>query len=172
MGAGQIGRVVARRLRGFEVDLLYYDPVRLAPADEEPLGLTFCAADELFSRFDIVTLHTPANASTHHLINERTIGLMKREAILINCARGDLIDEQALYRALRDHRIFAAGLDTFEEEPPDSGNPLFGLPNVVLSPHSAGPTWESWPKRFRNIWDNIARVARGEAPLWIVPELR
>ncbi|HEX2171838.1 MAG TPA: 2-hydroxyacid dehydrogenase [Dehalococcoidia bacterium] len=172
VGAGQIGRIVARRLAGFEAELLYYDPVRLPAADEQALDLTYCELDDLLRRSDIITLHAPANASTHHLINERTIGLMKREAIIVNCARGELIDEKALYQALRDQRIFAAGLDTFEQEPPDPNNPLFTLPNVVLSPHSAGPTWESWPKRFGNSFANIQRVARGEPPLWVVPELR
>jgi phosphoglycerate dehydrogenase-like enzyme len=97
---------------------------------------------------------------------------MKREAIVINTARGELVDDAALYRALRDGRIWAAGLDAFDPEPPDPKNPLFTLPNVVLSPHAAGPTWESWPKRFGNSYANIQRVARGEAPLWVVPELR
>ena len=97
---------------------------------------------------------------------------MKREAILINTARGELIDEAALYRALREGRIWAAGLDTFDQEPPDPKHPIFTLPNVVLSPHAAGPTWESWPKRFGHSYANIQRVARGEAPLWVVPELR
>lgn len=172
VGAGQIGRIVARRLSGWEVELLYSDPVRLSPEQEQELKLTYSALDDLFRRSDIITLHAPANESTHHLINERTIGLMKREAIIVNCARGELIDEKALYQALRDKRIFSAGLDTFEQEPPDPANPLFTLPNVVLSPHSAGPTWESWPKRFGNSFANIERVARGEAPLWVVPELR
>ena len=98
--------------------------------------------------------------------------MMKRDAIVINTARGELIDEAALYRALKDGRIWAAGLDAFDREPPDPKNPLFTLPNVVLSPHAAGPTWESWPKRFGNAYANIQRVAKGEPPLWVVPELR
>ena len=69
-------------------------------------------------------------------------------------------------------RIFAAGLDTYDPEPPQANNPLFALPNIVLTPHAAGPTWESWPKRFGNSYDNVERVARGEKPLWVVPELR
>lgn len=172
VGAGMIGRTVARRLAGFEVELLYTDPVRLSPDEEGALNLSYCELDDLLQRSDVVTLHAPANASTHHLMNERTLGLMKRDAILVNCARGELVDEKALYEALKNNRILAAGLDTFEQEPPDPKNPLFTLPNIVLSPHSAGPTWESWPKRFGNSFANIQRVARGEAPLWVVPELR
>jgi glyoxylate reductase/D-3-phosphoglycerate dehydrogenase len=106
------------------------------------------------------------------MICERTLALMRRDAILINTARGELIDEAALYKALREERIFAAGLDTFDQEPPDPQNPLFTLQNVVLSPHAAGPTWESWPKRFGHSFANIERVARGEPPLWVIPELR
>ena len=126
----------------------------------------------LLREADVVTLHAPYNASTRHLITDRTLGLMKRDAILINTARGELVDDDALHRALTEGRLWAAGLDAFYPEPPDPKNPLLTLPNVVLSPHAAGPTWESWPKRFGNSYANIQRVARGEPPLWVVPELR
>lgn len=172
IGAGMIGRTLARRLAGFEVNLIYYDPVRPAPEEDAILGLHYRELDDLLREADVVTLHAPSNASTHHMIGARTLGLMKRDAILINTARGELVDEAALHRALSDGRIFAAGLDTFEAEPPDPKNPLFSLENIVLSPHAAGPTWESWPKRFGNAYANVQRVARGEAPLWVVPELR
>ncbi len=172
IGAGMIGKTIARRLSGFEVELLYYDPVRLSAEDATRLRMTYCERDELFRRSDVVTLHAPANESSHHMICERTLALMRRDAILINTARGELIDEAALYKALREERIFAAGLDTFDQEPPDPQNPLFTLQNVVLSPHAAGPTWESWPKRFGHSFANIERVARGEPPLWVIPELR
>ncbi len=172
VGAGMIGRTIARRLSGFEVELLYHDPVRLPAEDEAKLKMTYRDLDDLLRQSDVVSLHAPNNASTHRMICDRTLALMKREAILINTARGELIDEAALYRALQDGRIWAAGLDAFDKEPPDPQNPLFTLPNIVLSPHAAGPTWESWPKRFGNSYANIQRVARGEAPLWVVPELR
>ena len=97
---------------------------------------------------------------------------MKPTAVLVNCARGELVDEAALHAALRDRTIAGAGLDTFEQEPPEPECPLFFLSNIVLTPHAAGPTWESWPKRYRNGFANIERVARGEPPQWIVPELR
>ena len=172
IGLGMIGRTLARRLSGFEVKLLYNDPVRPAPEEEAKLNVRYCGLDDLLRESDIVTLHAPADATTHHLICDRTLALMKREAILINCARGELVDEPALYRALAERRIAAAGLDTFDPEPPKPDNPFFKLPNVVLTPHAAGPTWESWPKRFGNSYANVQRVARGEAPLWVVPELR
>ena len=172
IGAGMIGKTIARRLSGFEVELLYYDPVRLSAEDASKLRMTYCERDDLFRKADVVTLHAPANPSSHHMICERTLALMKRDAIIINTARGELIDEAALHKSLRDGQIFAAGLDTFDQKPPDPKNPLFTLPNVVLSPHAAGPTWESWPKRFGHSFANIERVARGEPPLWVIPELR
>ena len=172
VGAGMIGRTLARRLSGFEVNLIYYDPVRLPAEDEARLAMRYRSLDDLLRESDVVSLHAPANASTRHMICERTLKMMKRDAIVINTARGELVDEAALYRALKDGTIWAAGLDAFDQEPPDPKNPLFTLPNVVLSPHAAGPTWESWPKRFGNAYANIQRVARGEAPLWVVPELR
>jgi len=172
VGAGMIGRTLARRLGGFEVNLLYCDPVRLGADEEAQLRMSHRSLDDLLRASDVVTLHAPYNASTRHLICERTLQLMKRDAILINTARGELVDDDALYRALRDGRLWAAGLDAFHPEPPDPKNPLLTLSNVVLSPHAAGPTWESWPKRFGNSYANIERVARGEPPLWVVPELR
>ncbi len=172
VGLGMIGKTLARRLAGFEVKLIYTDPVR--PTDEEAarLHVEYREPDDLFREADIVTLHAPFDASTHHMICERTIGLMKPEAILINCARGELVNEADLYTALQTKRIWAAGLDVFEQEPPNPKNPLFTLPNTVLSPHAAGPTWESWPKRWGNSYENVQRVAHGEKPLWVVPELR
>ena len=172
IGLGMIGKTLARRLSGFEVNLLYTDPVRPSAEEAARLNVTYRELDDLLRESDIVTLHAPFDATTHHMICDRSIALMKREAILINCARGELVDEAALYRALRERRIWGAGLDTYDPEPPQPGNPLFTLSNVVLTPHAAGPTWESWPKRFANSYANCERVARGEPPLWVVPELR
>jgi phosphoglycerate dehydrogenase-like enzyme len=172
IGLGMIGKTLARRLSGFEVKLLYTDPVRPTPEEAAKLDVTYCELDQLLRESDIVTLHAPFDATTHRMINDRTLQLMKRDAVLINCARGELVDEAALFRALKERRIWAAGLDTYDPEPPKSDNPFFTLPNVVLTPHAAGPTWESWPKRFANSYANVERVARGEKPLWVVPELR
>ncbi len=172
IGLGMIGKTLARRLSGFEVKLLYTDPVRPSPEEAAKLNVTYRELDDLLRESDIVTLHAPFDATTHRMINDRTLALMKRDAVLINCARGELVDEAALYRALHERRIWAAGLDTYDPEPPKPDNPLFTLPNIVLTPHAAGPTWESWPKRFANSYANCERVARGEKPLWVVPELR
>ena len=146
--------------------------MRPTPEEEKKLNVEFRELEDMLRESDIVTLHAPFDASTHHIINERTLKLMKPSAVLINCARGELVDEAALYRALKAGTLWAAGLDTYDPEPPKPDNPLFTLPNVVLTPHAAGPTWESWPKRFANSYENVQRVARGEKPLWVVPELR
>jgi phosphoglycerate dehydrogenase-like enzyme len=113
----------------------------------------------------------PLNASTRDMIAAEELALMKPLAILVNTARGPVIDETALYQALSAGRLFGAGLDVFEQEPPPSGNPLFALDNVVLTAHFAGPTWDNHVARFRNAFDNVERVERGEPPLWLLPEL-
>jgi phosphoglycerate dehydrogenase-like enzyme len=97
---------------------------------------------------------------------------MKPGAILINTCRGPVVDEAALYTALKGGQVAAAGLDVLVDEPPAKDHPLFHLPNVTLTPHSAGPTWENWTARFRNGFDNIQRVAAGRAPKWVIPELQ
>ncbi len=96
---------------------------------------------------------------------------MKPTAVIVNTARGGLVDERALVEALEQGRIGGAGLDVFSQEPPPADHPLFRIPNTVLSPHMAGPTWQSWPRRFANSFANIARVQRAEKPEWVVPEL-
>jgi phosphoglycerate dehydrogenase-like enzyme len=116
-------------------------------------------------------VHLPLNARARHLIDAESLSLMKPSAVLINTARGGLVDEEALANALRAGSILGAGLDVFNEEPPPLDHPLLGLSNVVLTPHTAGPTWQSYPRRFANCFANIQRVHRGEQPLWIVDEL-
>ena len=171
VGLGNIGKKVARRARAFETKVQYYDIRRLSEADEDALGVRFVLFDELLRTSDIVSLHVPLDDSTRNLIDARGLGLMRREAIIVNTCRGPVIDENALYDALKNNRIAGAGLDVMVEEPPKEGHPFFGLPTVTLTPHSAGPTWENWTARFRNGFDNIQRVAAGRAPLWVIPEL-
>jgi phosphoglycerate dehydrogenase-like enzyme len=151
--------------------LVYYDPYRLPPDRERELGVTYFPLDDVLRRSDVVTVHVPLSEQTHHLIDARALGLMKPSAVLVNTSRGELVDELALAAALREGRLAGAGLDVFAQEPPPADHPLFGVPNAVLTPHVAGPTWQSWPRRFANCFANIARVERGEAPQWVVPEL-
>jgi len=171
VGLGNIGKKVARRAKAFDTRVQYYDIRRLSEAEEDALGVRFVLFDELLRTSDIVSLHVPLDDSTRNLIGARELGLMKREAIIVNTCRGPVIDEAALFDALKNNRISGAGLDVMVDEPPKAEHPFFTLPNVTLTPHSAGPTWENWTARFRNGFDNIQRVAAGRAPLWVVPEL-
>ncbi len=171
VGLGNIGKKVVRRATGFDMKIQYYDIRRLSEAEEDALGVRFVLFDELLRTSDVVSLHVPLDDSTRNLIGARELGLMKPEAVIINTCRGPVIDENALHHALKSGRIAGAGLDVMVEEPPKPNHPLFTLPNVTLTPHSAGPTWENWRARFRNGFDNITRVAAGRRPLWVIPEL-
>ena len=172
VGLGNIGRQVARRVRAFDAQVIYYDSVRPSPQEEAQLGVQYTPLDTLLATADVVSLHVPLNESTRHMIDARALARMKSTAIVINTCRGEVIEEHAPIEALQQGRILAAGLDTQAKEPADPENPLLRLPNVTLTPHSAGPTVDSFRKRFQNGYANIARVARGESPLWIIPEMR
>ena len=171
VGMGRIGQEVARRLRGWGATLIYHDPVRLPAERERDLGVAFVSLEDLLARADVVTVHVPLSSATRHLVDARALARMKPTAVLVNTARGDLVDEAALAGALRSGRIGGAGLDVLSAEPPPADHPLLSTPNTVLTPHMAGPTWQSWPRRFGNAYANIARVQRGERPQWVVPEL-
>lgn len=172
IGLGTIGKKVARLAKPFGLDVQYYDVVRLTEDQADALGVRFRLMNELLRTSDIVSLHVPLTPSTRHMIGAGELGLMKKTAYLINTCRGPVVDEPALYEALSNGTIAGAGLDVFDQEPPPAGNPLFGLDNVILTPHFAGPTWDNQYGRFRNGFDNVQRVARGEKPLWVIPELR
>ena len=171
VGLGTIGKKTARLAQAFGMNVIYYDIARLREDQEDALNVRFRLLGELLREADVVSLHTPLNANTRHLIGADELKLMKPSAILVNTARGPVVDEAALYTALTDGTIWAAGLDVFDQEPPPADNPLFNLDNVILTAHLAGPTFESNTARVRNAFDNVQRVARGEEALWIVPEL-
>jgi phosphoglycerate dehydrogenase-like enzyme len=171
VGLGTIGKKVARLANAFRMRVQYYDIARLPEHEEDALGVRFRLFRELLRASDIVTLHVPLNDSTRHMIGAEELALMKGEAIIVNTSRGPVIDEAALTQALSDNKLFGAGLDVFDQEPPPPDNPLFKLNNVLLTSHFAGPTWDNHVARFRNAFDNVQRVARGEPPLWMVLEL-
>jgi phosphoglycerate dehydrogenase-like enzyme len=171
VGLGTIGKKVARLARAFGMRVQYYDIRRLPGHEEDALGVRFRLLREVLANADVVSIHVPLNPSTRHLIGEGELALMKPEAVLINTSRGPVVDEAALTRVLSDGRIFGAGLDVFDQEPTPPDNPLLRLPNVLLTAHFAGPTWDNYVTRFRNAFDNVQRVERGEKPLWVVPEL-
>ena len=171
VGLGNIGKKVARRAAAFDVTVQYYDIARLTEDQEDALAVRFVLLDELLRTSDVVSLHVPLDDTTRHMLGPRELAMMKPTAILINTCRGPVVDETALHKALTGGQIAAAGLDVMVEEPPAPNHPLFALPNVTLTPHSAGPTWENWTARFRNGFDNIQRVAAGRQPRWVIPEL-
>lgn len=172
VGMGTIGRQVVRRLRGWDVDIYYDDVRRLSVEEERAHSLTYLPFDELVASVDVLSLHLPLLPETRGIIGDRELAKVRPGCILVNTARGELVDEDALVAALRSGSLAGAGLDVFAQEPPRPDHPLFAMENVVVTPHSAGPTWESWPRRFANAYANVERVAAGEQPLWVIPELR
>jgi glyoxylate reductase len=142
LGFGRIGRAVARRARGFNMRVLYHDTVRCEPAVEREVGATYADAETVLRESDFVSVHTLFVPETRHLINERTLRMMKKTAILVNAARGPIVDEAALVRALSEGWIAGAGLDVFEEEPKIHPG-LPPLKNVVLAPHIASASFDT-----------------------------
>jgi phosphoglycerate dehydrogenase-like enzyme len=171
-GLGNIGKKTARRLKGFDCEIVYYDIVRLAEHEEDALGVKYVLFDELLKTSDVVSLHVPLTSLTRNMISDRAFDLMKPTAVLVNTCRGPVVDEVALHKALITRRIAGAGLDVMVDEPPSKDNPLLNLEAITITPHMAGPTWDNWPKTFRNAFDNIQRVAAGREPYWVIPELR
>ena len=171
IGMGTIGKKVARLALAFGMKVHYYDIARLKEEQEDALNVRFRLLPEILRTSDIVSLHVPLNDGTRHMLGPQELALMKKSAVIVNTARGPVIDEKALTEALSKNQLFGAGLDVFDEEPTPPDNPLLKLDNVILTAHLAGPTFESNITRLRNGFDNVQRVARGEAPLWIVPEL-
>jgi phosphoglycerate dehydrogenase-like enzyme len=171
VGLGNIGKKVARRAAAFDMEIQYYDVARLTEDQEDALGVRFVLFAELLRTSDVVSLHVPLSDTTRNMMSTPEFAMMQPTAVLINTCRGPVVDEDALVKALTSGRIAGAGLDVMVEEPPKPNHPLFALPNVTFTPHSAGPTWENWTARFRNGFDNIQRVAAGRRPRWIIPEL-
>ena len=137
VGFGRIARAITRKLSGFEMNILSYDPY-VDSRTMEQLGVRSVGLDELLSESDFVSVHCPLTKETYHLIGERELRLMRPEAVLINTSRGPVVDERALYRALREGWIARAGLDVTESEPIDPNCPLLELDNVVITPHTGG----------------------------------
>jgi phosphoglycerate dehydrogenase-like enzyme len=173
VGFGNIGRRVARIAQGgFDMRIQYNDLLRLSENEEDALDVRFRLLPELLATSDIVTLHVPLTDATRRMIGKPELQRMQPHSLLINCSRGEVVDFEALHEALTSGGIAAAGLDVFPEEPPTPSEPLLSLDNVVLSAHFAGSSHETRVKMLRNAFDSVLRVARGERPNWIVPELR
>ena len=163
IGAGRIGKIMAKRAGGFDMKVIYYDVYPLKPEDEAAYHMTYAPMDEVLQQADFVSVHTPYMPSTHHLIGERELGLMKSTAILINTARGPIVDEKALVNALQSRKIAGAGLDVFENEPAVEPA-LLTMENAVLLPHIASASLKTRTLMATMAADNIAAHFKGERP--------
>ncbi|HLX56337.1 MAG TPA: D-glycerate dehydrogenase, partial [Ktedonobacteraceae bacterium] len=161
IGAGRIGKIMAKRARGFEMKVLYYDVYRLSPEDEAQYNMNYLPMDEVLQQADFVSVHTPYMPSTHHLISERELHLMQPTAILINTARGPIVDEKALVKALQDGKIAGAGLDVFENEPAVEPG-LLAMENVVLLPHIASASLNTRTLMATMASDNLVAHFHGQ----------
>lgn len=164
VGIGNVGRRVAKFTGALGMRVLAYD--KYVPDDEvrrrgaEPVA----SLEALLPQVDVLTCHTPLTAETRAMINDKTLGLMKRGAIFVNTSRGPVQDERALFKALATGQLAAGGIDVFEEEPTPLDNPILNLPNVIVSPHAAGVTREANRQTAVQVAGEMLRVLRGERP--------
>ncbi len=163
VGMGRIGSAVARRAKGFGMRILYYDSVRREDLEKE-LGAEFVDLDRLLEESDYVSLHVPLTPETYHLIGEEQLRKMKPTAFLINTARGKVVDQRALYKALKEGWIAGAGLDVFEQEPIPPDDPLLKLDNVVLAPHAASASHETRSRMAEMVAENLIAFLNGKVP--------
>lgn len=162
VGAGRIGQATARRARGFGMRIIYWGPRRKYDAERE-LGIEHVTLDRLLVESDFVSMHPALNAETRHMISDKQFALMKPTAFIINTARGAVIDEKALVRALKKKKIAGAALDVFEHEPkiPPA---LKALKNVVVTPHLGSAVWEVREQMANIVVDNIQALIDGRTP--------
>jgi D-3-phosphoglycerate dehydrogenase len=170
IGFGRIGQEVAKIMKGFEMNLLVYDPF-VQEKDIKKLSGKKVTLDTLLKESDVVTIHAPLMKETHELINEEKLNLMKSTAILVNTARGELLDEEALYNALHNEKIRCAGLDVFREEPVNEKNPLLPLENIVLSPHMAVQTSDGVLTLMRQNGEQVEKALYGIYENVVNPEV-
>ena len=163
VGAGRIGYAVAQRAKGFDMKILFYDVVP-RPEIEKDLGAKKVDMDTLLKESDFVSIHVPLMKETHHLINAEKLKLMKKTAYLVNNSRGPVVDEKALYEALKKGQIAGAGLDVFEQEPTPLDNPLLKLDNVVVAPHISSASLETRSKMSEMVAENLVSFFQGKRP--------
>jgi D-3-phosphoglycerate dehydrogenase len=172
IGMGNIGRATARKGRALGMNVLVYDPY-VGPWLAIEYDIEFVDdVNTIFSESDYISLHTPLNPQTHHIVNATTLALMKPDSYLINTSRGPVVDETALLDALNSNKIAGAALDVFEKEPPDPDNPLLHREDVIVTPHIAGSSEIGWATICRRAGEEAARALRGERPTVVVnPEV-
>lgn len=169
VGLGDTGSNLARRARAFEMQIVYNDVRDIDPEIVESLGARYMEKDQLYAEADIISVNTTYNPSTDGMIGARELALMKPQARLICCARGNIIDEQALADALNAGRLAGAGLDVFSSEPISEDNPLRNAKNVYITSHIAGVTEDAIARSFAWAHENVRNVVeKGEKPRWVV----
>jgi len=164
-GFGNIARMVVQKLAPWNIKVLGYDPF-ISESVFKSHGVEKTSFEQLLNESDFVSAHVPYTAETFHMFSYERFKQMKRGAIFINTARGPLVDEDGLYRALQEGWLAGAALDVMEKEPPDPGHPLLSLPNVIITPHMAWYSVESAVDLQRMAAEEVARVLKGEEPLW------
>ena len=167
IGAGRIGQAMAKRGKGFDMKIIYYNRTA-KPEFEKECGAKRVDLDTLLKESDYVSIHVPLNDQTRALINAEKLALMKESAYLISNARGPVIDEKALYNALKNHKIAGAALDVFCTEPAPANNPLFELDNIVVAPHISSANTETRTKMSVICANNITAVLMGKEPQYIL----
>lgn len=163
IGLGRIGSSIAKRAAGFDMKVLYYDVIRRQDLEKEQ-GIEYTEIDNLLQKADFVTVNVPLLKATYHLIDEEKLRLMKKTAILVNNSRGPVIDEKALYKALKEGWIAGAGLDVFEQEPTPTSNLLLTLDNVVVAPHISSASFETRSKMAEMVAENLTAFFEGRVP--------
>ena len=163
VGMGRIGAATARRLRAFDVNLLYWSRTRHTEIEEE-IGIEWAELPALLARSDVISIHLPGSPETHHIIGAKELSQMKRGAMIVNTARGRVMDEAALVEALRSGHISSAGLDVFELEPIKPDNPLLGMDNVVLTPHLGASSLEAMRRMATQVAKGVLDTLEGKEP--------
>lgn len=172
IGFGRIGQAIARRAQGFDMKILYTCKNRSDLHLENTLGVDFVSLERLLEESDFVTIHTPLSQDTYHLFSDRQFELMKPSAILINTARGGIVDAKALYRALSQGKIAGAALDVTEPEPIPSDSPLLTLDNLIITPHIASASRQTREKMANMAVENLIAGLKGDRlPYCVNPEV-
>ena len=172
VGIGRIGSAMVPRARGFNMDVIYYDCVRNSKKERE-LNLEYKTLEDVLENSDFVSMHVPLTPETRHMISEKQLRMMKPTAYLVNTSRGPVIDEEALYKALKEGWIAGAALDVHEKEPTNPNSPLLDLDNIIVTPHIASASVETRTKMAVIAATNCAAVMRGmEPPNLVNPEVK
>lgn len=171
IGLGRIGIEVAKRAKGFDMRILYYDVLRREDV-EQSLGIAYADMETVLREADFISVHTPLTKDTYHLLSDAQFALMKKTAVVVNTARGPVVDPKALYSALKEGKIWAAGLDVTEPEPIPMDDPLLSLPNCVIVPHIASASVKTRTRMATLAAENILAIFQGETPPTILnPEI-